>query len=38
MVMSDDKVATFADNYVIPFVTRFKDNPYLWAIDICNRN
>ena len=36
MVMSDDKVATFADNYVIPFVTRFKDNPYLWAIDICN--
>jgi hypothetical protein len=36
MVMSDDKVATFADNYVIPFLTRFKGNPYLWAIDICN--
>jgi hypothetical protein len=36
MVMNDDKVVTFADNYVIPFVIRYKDNPYLWAIDICN--
>jgi len=36
MVMNDDKVSTFTENYVIPFVNRYKENPYLWAIDICN--
>jgi hypothetical protein len=27
---------TFIDNYLIPFVNRFKTNPYLFAIDFCN--
>jgi len=36
MILSNDKVASFADNYAIPFVNRYKANPYLWAIDICN--
>lgn len=36
MVQNKDKVGTFVDNYVVPFVTRYNSNPYLWAIDICN--
>jgi hypothetical protein len=27
---------TFIDNYLIPFVNRYKTNPYLFAIDFCN--
>lgn len=36
MILSDDKVGTFLENYAIPFVKRYNDNPYLWAVDICN--
>ncbi|MBV5311985.1 MAG: cellulase family glycosylhydrolase [Prolixibacteraceae bacterium] len=36
MVLSDEKVTSFVDNYVVPFANRYKDNPYLWAIDVCN--
>ena len=36
MVLNDDKVSSFVDNYAVPFVNRYKDNPYLWAIDVCN--
>lgn len=36
MILSDDKVTTFVDNYAVPFVKRYNDNPYLWAVDICN--
>jgi hypothetical protein len=36
MVLSDDKVTSFVDNYAVPFVNRYKENPYLWAIDVCN--
>lgn len=36
MVLNNDKVTSFVDNYAVPFVNRYKDNPYLWAIDICN--
>ena len=36
MVMSDAGVGSFIDNYVIPFVQKFKSNPYLWGIDVCN--
>jgi hypothetical protein len=36
MVNSDDKVSSFVDNYVVPFVKRYNDNPYLWAVDVCN--
>ncbi len=27
---------TFIDNYLVPFVNRYKSNPYLFAIDLCN--
>jgi hypothetical protein len=27
---------SFVNNYVIPFVNRYKNNPYLWTIDLCN--
>ena len=27
---------TFINNYLLPFVNRYKNNPYLFAIDICN--
>jgi hypothetical protein len=36
IVLSNDKVASFADNYAVPFVKRYNDNPYLWAVDVCN--
>ncbi|HEX7583250.1 MAG TPA: T9SS type A sorting domain-containing protein [Prolixibacteraceae bacterium] len=36
MVLNNDKVETFVTNYTIPFVNKYKDNPYLWAIDVCN--
>ncbi|MGE5448661.1 MAG: T9SS type A sorting domain-containing protein [Bacteroidales bacterium] len=36
MILSDEKVGSFVDNYAVPFVKRYNDNPYLWAVDICN--
>jgi Cellulase (glycosyl hydrolase family 5) len=27
---------TFIDNYLLPFINRYKTNPYLFAIDFCN--
>ena len=29
-------IRTYLNNYLIPFVNRYKGNPYLWSIDICN--
>ena len=36
MLASSDKVQTYIDKYLIPFVLRYKDNPYLYNIDVCN--
>ncbi|MCK5137120.1 MAG: T9SS type A sorting domain-containing protein [Bacteroidales bacterium] len=36
MVLNDETIASFIDNYVLPLVSRYKNNPYLWAIDVCN--
>jgi hypothetical protein len=36
MVLSDEGVNSFIKNYVNPFVSKYKSNPYLWAIDVCN--
>jgi len=36
MLQSDEACASFVNNYTIPFVNRYKDNPWLWSIDICN--
>jgi len=32
----NEKTASLVDHYVLPFVTRYQDNPYLFAIDACN--
>jgi len=29
-------VSSYVNSYVIPFINRYKDNPYLWCVDICN--
>ena len=36
MLNSDAACASFAENYAIPFVKRYGDNPWLWSIDLCN--
>ncbi|MFW5830483.1 MAG: hypothetical protein ACOCXA_09515, partial [Planctomycetota bacterium] len=29
-------VQSLIDQYIVPFVERYADNPYCWAIDLCN--
>jgi hypothetical protein len=36
MLTESQNIDSYIDNYVIPFVRRFGDNPYLWSIDVCN--
>jgi hypothetical protein len=36
MLQTNAASASFVNNYTIPFVKRYKDNPWLWSIDICN--
>ena len=36
MMNDTSKIRTYLNNYLIPFVNRYKSNPYLWSIDICN--
>lgn len=36
MILNDEKVSSFISNYVNPFVAKYKNNPYLWSIDVCN--
>ncbi|MCL2019068.1 MAG: cellulase family glycosylhydrolase [Oscillospiraceae bacterium] len=36
MVQSKEAVDSFVTNYTLPFVNRYKDNPYLWSIDLMN--
>ncbi|MCU0430140.1 MAG: cellulase family glycosylhydrolase [Cytophagaceae bacterium] len=36
MLNDQNKVQTYVDNYLVPFVNRYKTNPYLMSIDICN--
>lgn len=36
MLKNKDSADSFANNYVIPFVDRYKNIPYLWSIDLCN--
>jgi hypothetical protein len=35
-VQDRKKTDSLVDHYVVPFVKRYKDNPYLFAIDACN--
>jgi len=36
MLYNDAACASFAENYTVPFVKRYGDNPRLWSIDLCN--
>ena len=36
MLNDPTKVKTYIDNYLVPFVNRYKTNPYLMSIDISN--
>jgi hypothetical protein len=36
MIENPDNVHSYIANYLIPFVERFKNYPYLWSIDACN--
>jgi hypothetical protein len=36
MIQSEEASKSFVDNYTIPFVNRYKDDPWLWSIDIMN--
>jgi len=33
---SKENMDAFAENYAVPLVQRYKDNPYLFSIDVCN--
>ncbi|MCL2364532.1 MAG: cellulase family glycosylhydrolase [Defluviitaleaceae bacterium] len=36
MLQSDAAVDSFVAHYVVPFTNRYKNNPYLWSIDLMN--
>ena len=36
MVSDDTATQSYIDSYVIPFVERYGQNPYLWSIDLMN--
>ncbi|WP_341444345.1 hypothetical protein [Petroclostridium xylanilyticum] len=36
MYTSSSNIDSMVNNYVIPFVNRYKNNPYLFAIEPCN--
>jgi hypothetical protein len=33
---SDSNIDSYVNNYLIPFVERYKNNPWLWSIDLIN--
>ena len=36
MINDTNNVESLVTNYVVPFVNRYKANPWLWSIDLCN--
>jgi hypothetical protein len=36
MLENDGVADSFVTSYVIPFVDKYKNNPFLWSIDLCN--
>jgi len=36
MIQSAETINSFVEHYTIPFVERFRDNPFLWSIDLMN--
>ena len=36
MLTDSGKIDSMVTNYVVPFVVRYRDNPWLWCVDLCN--
>ncbi|HSY60644.1 MAG TPA: hypothetical protein VK796_02160, partial [Cytophaga sp.] len=36
MMNDPAKIQTYVTNYLVPFVNRYKTNPYFWSVDLCN--
>ena len=36
MLQSEETINAFIEHYTIPFVERYRDNPFLWSIDLMN--
>ncbi|MCL1883257.1 MAG: cellulase (glycosyl hydrolase family 5) [Defluviitaleaceae bacterium] len=36
MLQSTEAINSFIEHYTIPFVERYRDNPFLWSIDLMN--
>jgi hypothetical protein len=36
MITNGCNIDSMVDHYVVPFVNRYKENPWLWSIDLCN--
>jgi len=36
LLTDNQNIGSYVDNYVIPFIRRFGENPYLWSVDVCN--
>jgi hypothetical protein len=36
LMADNEKTGSYIDSYVIPFIGRYKDNEFLWCVDICN--
>ena len=36
MITDTTNIDSLVANYVVPFVNRYKSNPWLWSIDLCN--
>ena len=36
MLTDGGNIDAMVAHYVVPFVARYKDNPWLWSIDLCN--
>ncbi|HEX6277268.1 MAG TPA: hypothetical protein VFZ53_29705, partial [Polyangiaceae bacterium] len=35
-IASDDAIDSYVENYLVPFLERYRENPYLWSIDLAN--
>ncbi|MCL2637092.1 MAG: cellulase family glycosylhydrolase [Oscillospiraceae bacterium] len=36
MMQSEEAINSFIEHYTLPFIERYKDNPFLWSIDLMN--
>ncbi|MCL1881309.1 MAG: hypothetical protein FWF76_03940, partial [Oscillospiraceae bacterium] len=36
MIQTEQSINSFVEHYTLPFVLRYRDNPFLWSIDIVN--